>query len=99
MLKNWLEQRDGSSSSPQMGVRALGRPAALPAATAASPRSVRRWSCWLLHEVADSYEIVDRGGEGKHPVDSADTPVASLTHEAHGLEPAKDLLDELALLL
>src|SRR5882724_4596005 len=103
MLKNELEQRDASSSSPQMGVGLLGcadtrAAGAAPPASDAAPLPARG-SRRLLHEVADAHEVVDRRGEGEHPVDSADAPVAGLAHEPHGLEPAEDLLDELALLL
>src|SRR5512142_25232 len=56
----------------------------------------------LLHsryEPSHPYQVVDRQREGKHPPDPYDPSMASLSHQAHRLQPPEDLLHPLALSL
>jgi len=45
------------------------------------------------------HEVVDGGGKGHHPADAGEPSEACLPTPAHGLEPAKDLLDPFAFAL
>src|SRR5262245_24644316 len=56
----------------------------------------RAGSCGLLRQLADPDEVVDRRGEGVHPIDPGRPTMPELPHQADRLEPAEDLLDELA---
>src|SRR6266436_1021297 len=50
-------------------------------------------------ESAQANQVVRRGGKGHDPIDEFATAVSQLPQPAHRFHPAKDLLDQLALLL
>src|SRR5215469_2116012 len=56
-------------------------------------------SCGSGQQSAHSHEVVDRQGEGKHPLDSSHSAVTRLAQTGDGLEPTEDLFDPFALLL
>ena len=56
-------------------------------------------SCGSGQQVAHSHQVVDRQGEGEHPLDSSHSAVTGLAQTGDGLEPAEDLLDPFALVL
>ena len=56
-------------------------------------------SCGSGQQVAHSHQVVDRQGEGEHPLDSSHSAVTGLAQTGDGLEPAEDLFDPFALLL
>jgi hypothetical protein len=57
------------------------------------------WSGRLACQVPDPHEIVDGGGKGEDPIHPPLAAVPRLAEQPDGLEPAEDLLDELALAL
>ena len=79
---------DGSAASRDVEEAAGGRAGLL---TSALERG--------FHDVSDSNHVVGGGGEGEHPTDSFAASVFGLAQASGGLDPTKDLFDELAFLL
>ena len=63
---------------------------------AGSGRSpIGSWGDW--QQVTHSYQVVDSGGEGKHPTDPVRPSMPGLAQAADGLHPAEDLFHAFAL--
>ena len=61
------------------------------------------WSGRLLdrgfHDVSYPNQVVSRGSESEHPTDAFAAAMLGLAQTGRGLDPAKDLFNELAFLL
>lgn len=63
-------------------------------------RSASAWNgCRSFHQVTHAHQVVYGGGEGKQPAHSPHATEFDLAQQSHGLQPADDLFDSLALLL
>src|SRR5438874_3231554 len=57
------------------------------------------WAGFRPGEVADPDQVVDRRREGERPADPAHAPMPGLPEQRDRLQPAEDLLHQLAFLL
>src|SRR5215472_18709291 len=58
-----------------------------------SSNVLRRNSGSLRQEVAQSHQVVDRTGEGEHPIHFEQAAMSHLAQQGDGLQPAKTFLD------
>jgi hypothetical protein len=56
-------------------------------------------SCGSRQQGAHAHQVVDRQGEGEHPLDSSHSAVTRLAQPRDGLEPTEDLFYPFALVL